>query len=284
MYLNYTSNIEKDMFNVTDFNCSTSQQLLKQKGFYKIIWAREENLNLIIDGYDFRLDKSHLLFCTPLNVVQIDKEQKGAIALVFNREFYCIRDHDHEVSCNGVLFFGSSLPRVIFLNEKGESSYMMMFQILLEEFETKDTIQGEMLRVMLKRILIKSTRLVKLDIIQPELPTVKIDIIRRFNVLVEEHFKEKHQVSDYAAMLNKSPKTLSNLFKMYSDKTALAFINDRIITEARRLLLFSDKTSEQITYILGYNEPGHFSKFFKKQVGVSPTEFRKRHRLKQAKN
>lgn len=280
MYLNYTSNIENSMFNVTDFNCSASQQLLKKLGFYKIIWAREQDLNLTIDGYDFRLAKSHLLFCTPMNVLQIDKEQKGAIALVFNREFYCVRDHDHEVSCNGILFFGSSLPRVISLNEKGESSYMMMFQILLEEFETKDTIQGEMLRVMLKRILIKSTRLVKLDIIQPELPTVKVDIIRRFNVLVEEHFKEKHQVSDYAAMLNKSPKTISNLFKMYSDKTALAFINDRIITEARRLLLFSDKTSEQITYILGYNEPGHFSKFFKKQVGVSPTEFRKTYMLK----
>jgi YesN/AraC family two-component response regulator len=39
--------------------------------------------------------------------------------------------------------------------------------------------------------------------------------------------------------------------------------------------LFSDNTSEQITYILGYNDPGHFSKFFKKHVGVSPTEFRK---------
>jgi AraC-like DNA-binding protein len=275
MYLNYTSTIEKSLFNVTDFNCSESQQLLKRTGFYKIIWAREDDINLTIDGYNFRLNRSHVLFCTPMNVVQIDKEPKGAIALVFNREFYCIRDHDHEVSCNGILFFGSSLPRVIALNEKEKDSYIMMFQILLEEFETKDTIQGEMLRVMLKRILIKSTRLIKLDITQPQLPTVKIEVIRRFNLLVEEYFKEKHQVSDYAAMLNKSPKTLSNLFKMYSDKTALTFINDRIITEARRLLLFSDKTSEQISYILGYNDPGHFSKFFKKQVGVSPTEFRK---------
>lgn len=275
MYLNYTSNIEESMFNVTDFNCATSQQLLKRKGYYKIIWAREEGINLTIDGYNFKLTKSHILFCTPVNMVEIDKKQTGTIALVFNREFYCIRDHDREVSCQGILFYGSSQPRVISLNKKEDSSYKMMYQILLEEFETKDTIQGEMLRVMLKRILIKSTRLVKNDILQPQLSTVKIDIIRRFNVLVEEFFKEKHQVADYATMLNKSPKTLSNLFKMYSNKTALSFINDRIIVEARRLLLFSDKTSEQITYILGYNEPGHFSKFFKKQVGVSPSEFRK---------
>ena len=275
MFLNYTSNIEESTFNVTDFNCSKSQQSLKKKGYYKIIWAKEEDVNLIVDGYNLMLNKSQVLFCTPVNVVEIDKEQMGTIALVFNREFYCIRDHDHEVSCYGILFYGSSQPRVISLNKKQDTSYKMMYQILLEEFETRDTIQGEMLRVMLKRILIKSTRLVKKDIKQPQLATVKIDVIRRFNVLVEEYFKEKHQVADYAAMLNKSPKTLSNLFKMYSDKTALSFINDRIIVEARRLLLFSDKTSEQITYILGYNEPGHFSKFFKKQVGVSPIEFRK---------
>jgi hypothetical protein len=54
------------------------------------------------------------------------------------------------VSCKGILFFGSSLPRVISLNEKEKNSYIIMFQILLEEFDIKDTIQGEMLRVMLK--------------------------------------------------------------------------------------------------------------------------------------
>jgi len=275
MYLSYTNNIEEGTFNITDFNCAKSQQSLKEKGFYKIIWANDEGLNLIIDGYDFTLKKSQILFCTPVNIVEIKREQKGIIAFTFNREFYCIRDHDHEVSCNGILFFGSSLPLVISLNEKEVNSYKMIYQILLEEFETRDAIQGEMLRVMLKRILIKSTRLVKKDISHPQLNNTKIDVIRKFNILVEEHFKEKHQVAEYASMLNKSPKTLSNLVKMYSDKTALSFINDRIIIEAKRLLLFSDKTSEEITYILGYNEPGHFSKFFKKQVDISPSEFRK---------
>jgi len=275
MFLSYTSTIEKSILNVTDFSDKISHKLLEKKGLYKIIWAKENNTNLIVDGYNLALNKSQILFCTPMNVVEIDKEQSGVVALVFNREFYCIRDHDHEVSCYGILFYGSSQPRVITPNKKETESYMAIHKLVLEEFETKDNIQGEMLRVLLKRILISSTRIVKRDLSQPQLSTVKVDTIRRFNVLVEEYFKEKHQVAEYAAMLNKSPKTLSNLFKMYSDKTALSFINDRIITEARRLLMFSDKTSEQITYILGYNEPGHFSKFFKKQVGVSPSEFRK---------
>jgi len=275
MFLSYTSVIEESVLTVTDFSDKTSQKLLEKKGLYKIIWAKENNTVLMVDGYNLVLNKSQILFCTPMNVVQIDKEQEGTIALVFNREFYCIRDHDHEVSCYGILFYGSSQPRVISPNEKESKSYNVIHQLLLEEFETKDNIQGEMLRVILKRILIKSTRIVKKDISQPQLSTIKLDVVRRFNVLVEEYFKEKHQVADYADMLNKSPKTISNLFKKYSDKTALTFINDRIITESKRLLLFSDKTCEQIAYTLGYNEPGHFSNFFKKQVGIRPTEFRK---------
>jgi AraC-like DNA-binding protein len=202
--------------------------------------------------------------------------QEGIISICFNREFYCIRDNDREVSCQGILFYGSSEPAMISLDEKEEYDFRLLYKVLLEEFENRDHIQGEMLRVLLKRLLIKATRLVRNKIPQPLLSNEKLDLIRRFNVLVEEFYKEKHLVSDYADMLNKSHKTISNLFKKYSDKTALTFINERILVEARRLLLFSDKTSEEIAYELGYREPGHFSKFFKKQMGVSPIEFRRK--------
>lgn len=109
----------------------------------------------------------------------------------------------------------------------------------------------------------------------PELPVSQLDSIRKFNVFVETHFRTKHQVSDYAEMLFKSPKTLSNLFKKYNDKTPLTVINERIILEAKRLLLYSEKTAEEISYELGYKEASHFSKFFKKKVGKSPIEFKK---------
>jgi hypothetical protein len=51
MYLNYRSNIKKSLFSVTDFNCSEYQQLLKITRFYKVIWAREDGINLTVDGY-----------------------------------------------------------------------------------------------------------------------------------------------------------------------------------------------------------------------------------------
>ncbi|AXT50198.1 helix-turn-helix domain-containing protein [Aquimarina sp. BL5] len=274
MRLDYSSIKDESTFILTDFNCSSSLDLLRNKGLYKIIWSKDHEVSFRIDGSLIELEKDQIVFCTPLNVLEIDKNTDGIISLVFNREFYCIRDHDQEVSCNGFLFFGSSVPQILTLNEKEKVSFSMMFDSFKEEFENKDQIQGEMLQTLLKRFLIKSRRLIKEDLPEPDLPNNQLDIIRKFNILIEQHFREKHQVAEYAELLFKSPKTLSNLFHKYSDKSPLATINERIVLEAKRLLIYSDKTSEEIAYELGYKEAGHFSKFFKKHAGMNPTEFK----------
>lgn len=273
MKLEYIGFKDESSFTLTNFNCDPSQHLLKRKGFYKVLWSKDNNVTVSVDGYKILLEKNQVIFCTPLNVLDIPKE-KGMMAIVFNREFYCIRDHDKEVSCNGFLFFGSSEAPIVTLSEKDATCFDAMFYILEEEFEEKDHIQGEMLRLLLKRLLIKSSRLIKKEFVDPTMPSTQLDLIRQYNVLVEKHFREKHQVTDYAEMLYKSPKTLSNLFKKMGDATPLMTINERIVLEAKRLLLYSNKTAEEIAYELGYNEAGHFSKFFKNQVGIPPVKFR----------
>jgi len=117
--------------------------------------------------------------------------------------------------------------------------------------------------------------MVKEELVAPEINNAQLNVIREYNILVEKHFKELHQVKDYADLLFKSPKTLSNLFHQFGKKTPLSVIHERIILEAKRLLLYSDKTAEEIAYELGYKDAGHFSKFFKKHEGNSPNIFRK---------
>jgi len=259
---------------LTDFNCASFEKRLGKGEFYKIIWAKDTDISLDLDGYAVTLKKDCILFCTPYNMIQIDPFLKGVVSLIFDREFYCIRDHDHEVSCNGFLFLGSSVPTQVKLSQKERKSFEMHFMFFEEEFKTQDHIQGEMLRVLLKRLLIKSVRLLKNTIVDPELEQPKMDIIRQYNLLVEAHFKDKHKVSEYADLLNKSPKTLSNLFSKFNDKTPLQVINDRIILEAKKLLLYSDKSSKEIAFSLGFSEASHFSKFFKNQAGASPIHFK----------
>lgn len=278
MNYTYTNFFDKGRFTITDFNCGTLEERLDKEAYYKIIWAREGEVNMMIDGYMMTIKKNQIMFCTPLNKITIEPYTKGVIVYVFNREFYCIRDHDQEVSCNGFLFFGSSLPLIVSLDKKEEKSFQALQVILEEEFETKDHIQGEMLLVLLKRLLIKATRLARKTMIAPALKQEKLDTIRAFNILVEKHFREKHKVSEYASLMNKSPKSLSNLFLKYNDKSPLKVISERICLEAQRLLMYSDKTLSVIAEELGFIDVSHFSKFFKKHTGVSPLKYKKEYK------
>jgi len=263
MKLKYTNFKKQDLFVLTDFSCPSSLELLDQKGLYKIIWCRKQEMSLEIDGFEVTLKKDQVIFCTPLNIIDLNRSSEGIISFVFNKAFFCIQTHDDQVSCNGLLFFGSSQPQIISLKEKDKKIFNTIFALFEEEFTLKDQIQGEMLQTLLKRILILSTKIIKEGISEPDLPNAHVDIIRKYNILVEEHFHEWHQVKDYADLLFKSPNTLSNLLKRFGEKSPLTIINKRIFLEAKRLLLFSDKNYEEIASSLGYKNTGHFLNFLK---------------------
>ena len=269
----YHSILDESTLTLTNFNCQPSQQLLLRSDLYKIIWCQQHPKELVVDGYQVRLEKHQLLFCTPLNNIKID-EDEGLLAVVFNREFYCIRDHDAEVSCNGLLFFGSSRPVIIELDERQQAVYTSMFHLLEEEFQINDHIQGEMLRVLLKRILISSSRLITNAQENGAAQKGQGELLRQFHILVEQHFKKAHDVTFYANHLYKSPKTLSNVFKKVGSASPLTLINQRIMLEAKRLLLYSDLSVEEIAYKLGYTDAAHFSKFFKRHAHQTSSQFK----------
>ena len=102
----------------------------------------------------------------------------------------------------------------------------------------------------------------------------QVDLIRSFNYLVEQHFKTLHTVADYAELMHKSPKTLSNLFSKVGGKTPLQYIQERKMLEARRWLHHTDKSIKEVAYDLGFEDLQSFSRFFKKHQGVSPTQFK----------
>ncbi|CAM1373064.1 helix-turn-helix domain-containing protein [Tenacibaculum xiamenense] len=274
MKFSYTGENEAtfDLIDTTELSYSAP----KMRGdCYKIIWAKNDEIRIGVDGYSVLLQKHQMLFCTPLNLLDFEVENREVVIYSFNREFYCIRDHDNEVSCNGLLFLGSSTPVVVKLNQKEQQSFELLYNFFIEEFETIDHIQGEMLLVLLKRLLIKSLRIAKKTLPYPDMPQPKLDTIRKFNLLVEMHFREKHKVSEYANLMNLTSKSLSNIFTRYYNKSPLKVINERIILESKRLLSFSEKNINEISFELGFEEASHFSKFFKTHVGKSPNFYKK---------
>jgi AraC-like DNA-binding protein len=140
----------------------------------------------------------------------------------------------------------------------------------------KDNFQGEMLRSLLKRLIIKITRIAQRQATAYcKFNNEKMDLIRNFSLFLEANFKKEHEVKFYAAALNKSPKTLSNFFAMCHEPSPLKLIHNRIILEAKRYLHYTDKTSKEIAYELGFENPEHFSRFFKSNTGKNISAFRR---------
>jgi len=240
-----------------------------------IAWNRGATQQVTIDNINYPFPANTIL-CLMVNEAFHFEDPQSIVAWQFNREFYCIVNHDKEVSCVGFLFYGSAQKMFIRLSAHDQEKIDSLIQVFVDELEMKDHIQGEMLQVMLKRLIIIVTRLAREQYIdEDELPGEKLEIIRRYNFLVEQNFRKQHQVKFYAEQLNKSPKTLSNLFALYNHKSPLAVIQERIIQEARRLLIYTDKTAKEIAYFLGFEDAGHFGKFFKKQTGQSPLDFKR---------
>ena len=242
--------------------------------FFKIIWNRGASVPLNIDGEQLPLEQDQMICLTPIQNLNLSDLAGEYYLLLFNREFYCIHENDHEVSCEGLLFWGSSELPVIQLDEEERPKFETLFQVLVDEMSTMDRIQGEMLRMLLKRLIIKGTRLARRQLFPESVGNKQTELIRRFNILVEQHFREYHQVSDYADMLYKSPKTLSNVFADAGHKTPLEMIHYRIALEAKRQLVKTDKFAKEIAFELGFEEPAHFSRFFKKEAGMSPSQYR----------
>src|SRR6056297_178950 len=229
---------------------------------------------LHIDQRKLSLPPSSILCTTYLYNLQFDNSDTELKFLLFNREFYCIHTNDSEVSCNGLLFFGSDFTPTLQLSKEETDTLRTLFRVLSEEFDIRETGQEEMLRILLKRFIIRCTRMANKQMVKNGNNQTEIDLIRHFNVLVEEHFKSKKRVSDYAELLFKSPKTIANVFSKNSEFTPLEVIHNRVILEAKRMLLYTDKSAKQIGSELGYDDPAQFSKLFKKQTGSTATEFK----------
>nr|WP_262908343.1 helix-turn-helix transcriptional regulator [Chryseobacterium sp. X308] len=99
-------------------------------------------------------------------------------------------------------------------------------------------------------------------------------IISKFLHLIDEYFKTERSVSFYADKLNISANYLNIVCKKNLNASASSLIQDRILLEAKRLLKVSEMSVKDIVYDLGFYDHASFSKFFKAQTGMTPSQFK----------
>lgn len=238
----------------------------------------------IPDGYELSVDFNHFkvtepsLFFLTNQHIKISKASGNATLLYYNRDFYCIQIHDKEVACDGLLFHNVFEIPFVELNNEENIIIQQLFQNIEYELEWKDSSAEEMIRTYVKQIIIRATRKWKkqnLDNESLKIPNNEVEVFRDFSRLLEIHFREKHHVSEYAELMNLAPKTLTHKFKNLQIESPNQLIINRIILEAKRLLVYTDKTVKEIAYDLGYEDPAYFNRLFTSKVESTPSNFKK---------
>ena len=247
----------------------------RERKHLTIAWNPGAEQQVVIDEIEYVFPANSIL---PLMVNQSFRFEnpENITAWQFNRDFYCIVDNDREVGCVGFLFYGFADAMFLRLGQRETRKINLLLEVFKEEFDDADNIQSEMLRILLVRLIIIATRIARAQFLdETTFDNGKFGIVRHFNLMVENFYRTAHNVQFYAARLNKSPKTLANYYALAGSRSPLQIIQERIALEAKRLFYYTDKSSKEIAYHLGFDDAAHFSRFFKKQTGQSPSEFKK---------
>lgn len=104
----------------------------------------------------------------------------------------------------------------------------------------------------------------------------QVQLLARFEDLLEAHYRDHWGVEDYAKALSVTPTHLTRLARTATGRPASRLIEERLIREARRNLVFTNLQVSAIAYDLGFSDPAYFSRVFARVTGVSPSAFRER--------
>lgn len=279
-------------------NNNLFQSDLKTFGFLSIDNANKDILNsdafqsyirvlfvsrgckLLTDFTEFAVESPSLLFIGPNQHLQVTEiGERECQFIYYNRDFYCIQIHDNEVACDGLLYNNAYNMPLVTLQAEEVGFYHYLYEQIRAEFALKDISLEEMIRTYLKQIFIKAVRLWKKQNLEKELlnHNKELEFFRKFTVLVDAHYKEKHTVADYADLLHIAPKTITNKFKKLNLLQPNEIIKNRIVLQAKRLLAHTKMSAKEISYQLGYDDPAYFTRLFTLKTGESPTGYRSKY-------
>ncbi len=228
-----------------------------------------------IDFNEYPIEANSIHFVSPGQVHRVQRSA-GAVGHVifFSRDFFMITPQQETLLNDLPLGSGTDTPPIIKLPAIDMDRLLPILRALEAESQQQKQWYEEMVRQYLSILLLEFKRHVPAKVLPT--PDAEAQLSRQFKTLLEKHFRTKHQVQDYAQLLHTTPKALNAALNKHTGVTASGHIYNRLLLEAKRLLKHSTLSVKEIAFFLSYEDPAHFSKFFKAQTGVSPAEFRER--------
>ena len=226
-------------------------------------------------------ENGSMMFVRPRQVIQMKDlqfEEDGFI-LYIHEDF--LHGHPLHTEIQKYHFFDYETNEALHLSPKEEQIIWNFYNVLSAEyFNNEDEFSRELMLANISSILKYAQRFYKRQFINRT--EISGKMVTKFNEALSRYVKAGHlhtkglpSVSSLAEELHISSRYLSDLLKQESGKTALELIHIYLVSEAKNLLKTDDQSVTEIAYALGFENMSYFSRLFKKEVGISPVQFKK---------
>ncbi len=255
-----------------DTNIPARMKAPHRNNGYKVALLVEGSISADIDFEKFTANAPAVLFSSPEQVIQVTGYSNHKMIHISFSKDYLLNDTRSTLSCWECMFGQIIIPVT---EEKDFGELKVYIKLMQREFmelrEQKDLV----IRNLLNAFLVTSARLGTCETNLTNINVSQNKILQQFRMLVEEHFVIRTQVAEYADMIYITPGHLNDTIKTITGKTAKQVIDERIMTEAKRLLYWGEVSVKEIAAHLNFEDDAYFNRFFKKHTGRTPALFKK---------
>ncbi|WP_235676617.1 MULTISPECIES: helix-turn-helix domain-containing protein [unclassified Vibrio] len=236
--------------------------------YYKIFVVLDGKGYHCIDFEDHLLSKFKVYFIQPGQIHSITKKPTKMYAISFKSEAINV-DYRSQSILNSLFFQHHSNQPYISIDSSGLNIISNILEIIRDEL-SRNVIDYD----IISDLFIGSLKFIY-RYMPSRLPiSVKDDRIVSLYSLIEQHMSEHKDVDFYSEKLSIGSKRLNQVTKEHLNKTVTQIIHEKIITETKRKLAFTNAPVKAISIDMGFKDLGYFCRFYKKHTGESPKKFR----------
>ena len=239
----------------------------------------EGETSLTSNLQEFRLKKDSLFIFSPKHILQVQSNNRfKAHLIVIAPDFLKRINIDTKRMIPLFLQFGS-LPCMELTHAESQSlrSFISMVEQELKGSETdfsSEIIGGLIAATIYKVGDILTHYLTEHPEVDSPIHNRAEEYFRQFTELLGEHYKHERSVGFYARQLCITPKYLTTLIKRISGKSVSEWIDNYVILEAKTLLKYSNMSVQEIAYYLNFPNQSFFGSYFKRNAGMSPSQYK----------
>lgn len=247
--------------------------MMHRVSFYHLIWIEEGELLLTLDFQTYCLTAHQALLIAVGQVCRFHTEHTPpkAYSVLFRAEVLGAHHTDQSL-LHPLLYRPLTLSPIITLHpEIVRPHFSLLTQELQKDHDTlTNIIVHNHLRILLAQVMRH---------IHPSIGRASDQTLQRFIEVVEANYHKTHHVSHYLQILSIPERKLTDCVLSLTGLRPKAYIDQRIMLEAKRLLIHSTLSIKEVAFSLGFDEPTNFNKFFRKHSSTTPQSFRLDNRI-----